>query len=61
MGSPVWDRLGASEPAEAVRLLPAPQNLVNAAIIPMRFGSSPDAGIVGLRKWQDSLAEKGLL
>lgn len=24
MGSPVWDRLGASEPAEAVRLLPAP-------------------------------------
>jgi len=37
------------------------QNLVNAAIIPMRFGSSPDAGIVGLRKWQDSLAEKGLL
>jgi hypothetical protein len=37
------------------------QNLVNAAIILMRFGSSPDAEIIGLRKWQDGLAENGLL
>lgn len=37
------------------------QNLVNAAIVPMRFGSSPDAGIKGLRKWQEGLADDGLL
>jgi hypothetical protein len=37
------------------------QNLVNAAIVPMRFGSSPDAGIKSLRKWQEGLAADGPL
>ena len=37
------------------------QDLVNAAIVPIRFGSSPDAGIKGLRTWQEGLAGDGLL
>jgi hypothetical protein len=37
------------------------QNLAAAAIVPMRFGSTPDAGIIGLHRWQAGLVEHGLL
>jgi hypothetical protein len=32
-----------------------------AAIIPMRFGTSPDAGYTGIRTWQEKLAADDLL
>ena len=32
-----------------------------AAIIPMRFGTSPDAGYPGIRTWQEKLAADDLL
>jgi len=37
------------------------QVLVNAAIIPIRFGSSVDAGSPGIRTWTDEQASNGVL
>lgn len=37
------------------------QVLGNAAIIPIRFGSSVDAGSPGIRTWTDKLASNGVL
>jgi hypothetical protein len=37
------------------------QQLGNAAIIPMRFGSSPGTGRPAIRAWTDKLNAEGLV
>jgi hypothetical protein len=37
------------------------QRLGNAAVIPMRFGTTPDAGRPGITAWTEKLAGEGLL